>query len=158
MTLGGGVPATSVNPNDNDLFVSNEGSPWLPLVQGICFRVLRISTETGHTTVLFRIPAGTRYPRHKHLGGAEYYMVSGRMELRGGAENGGVTAVAGDYGYEACGAVHDETYFPEETILYFSRYGPSATIDDDGKIVSVLDWQALVKLEAEAMSALAAAE
>jgi hypothetical protein len=145
-----------VNPNDNDLFVAADGSPWLPLAHGISLRVLRISPETGHTTVLFRIPGGTRYPRHKHLGGSEYYVVSGRMDLRGGAQNGGVSATAGDYGYEANGAIHEETYFPEDTELFFVRYGPSAMIDDDGNIISLLDWQALSKIEVEGLAALAA--
>lgn len=149
--------ADASNPNANDSFVAAGATPWLPMAEGISLRVLRISPETGYTTVLFKIPGGTRYPRHKHLGGGEYYMVSGKMELRGGVQRGGVTAVAGDYGYEANGAIHDETFFPEDTELFFVRYGPSAMIDDEGRILSILDWQALVRIQAEGLAALAGA-
>ena len=39
------------------------------------------------------------------------------MEVRGGIENGGITALTGDYGYEPNGVVHDMTNFPEDTTL-----------------------------------------
>ena len=53
------------------------------------------------------------------------------MEVRGGVENGGITAISEDYGYEPNGVIHDTTNFPEDTILYFTNLGPIRYIDDD---------------------------
>jgi hypothetical protein len=78
------------------------------------------------------------------------------MKLRGSTQSGGVTARTGESGYEANGAIYDESYFPDDTELFFVRYGPSAMSDDDGNILSLLDWQALAKIEAEGLAALAA--
>jgi uncharacterized RmlC-like cupin family protein len=57
---------------------------------------------------------------HEHLGAGEYYVVSGKLKGRGGVENGGITAITGDYGYEPTGVIHDMTNFPEDTVLYFT--------------------------------------
>src|SRR6516162_1657489 len=67
---------------------------------------------------------GSSIPRHEHLGAGEYYVISGKMEVRGGVENGGITAITGDYGYEPNGVIHDMTNFPEDTVLYFTNFGP----------------------------------
>ena len=40
------------------------------------------------------------------------------MEVRGGVENGGITAITGDYGYEPNGVIHDMTNFPEDTLCW----------------------------------------
>jgi len=72
------------------------------------------------------------------------------MEIRGGVQNGGITAYAGDYGYEPNGVIHDHTEFPEESVLYFTNNGPIKFIDDSNNTVFVLDWQILRGMEAEA--------
>jgi hypothetical protein len=83
-------------------------------------------------------------------------MVSGKMELRGGVERGGVTARTGDYGFEANGAWHDETNFPEETILYFTNFGPIRFVDDEDRTLAVLDYKMLREVAAAGRAKLAA--
>jgi hypothetical protein len=73
---------------------------------------------------------------HKHL-------VSSRLE------NGGITAITGDYGCEPNGVIHDMTNFPEDTVLYFTNFGPIRYIDDDNKTVGFLDWQGILKAAEE---------
>jgi quercetin dioxygenase-like cupin family protein len=92
---------------------------------------------------------GAQIPRHEHLGAGEYYVVSGKMEVRGGVENGGITAITGDYGYEPNGVIHDMTNFPEDTILYFTNFVPIRYIDDDNNTVGFLDWQGILKAAEE---------
>jgi len=75
-------------------------------------------------------------------------MISGEMDVRGGARAGGITAVAGDYGYEPNGIIHDSTEFPNETVFYFTNYGPIQFIDEQDSTVFVLDWKGLLDLEA----------
>jgi hypothetical protein len=76
-------------------------------------------------------------------------VVAGKMEVRGGVENGGITAIAGDYGYEPNGVIHDMTNFPEETVLYFTNFGPIRYIDDDDNTVGFLDWQGVLRAAQE---------
>jgi len=61
------------------------------------------------------------------------------------ALSGGITAITGDYGYEPNGVIHDMTNFPEDTIIYFTNFGPIRYIDDDNNTVGLLDWQGILK-------------
>ena len=78
-----------------DVYVDAGGKAWLPFFPGFTFKVLRVSAETGTWTVLIRSEAGAAFPTHTHLGAGEYYVVSGLMEVRGGVQNGGITAQTG---------------------------------------------------------------
>ncbi len=129
-----------------DVYISPSTLPWVPFSDGIRFRLLRVSPETGTWTVLFHCMPGSAFASHQHLGAGEYLMLKGKMEVRGGREAGGVTAFAGDYGYEPSGVVHEQTHFPEETEFYFTNFGPVAFLDDEGNTTSVLDWQVLASL------------
>ena len=77
------------NQRFKDIYVHASQEPWIPFFPGIDFKVLRASQETGHWTVLLKCAKGSGIPRHEHLGAGEYYVVAGKMEVRGGAENGG---------------------------------------------------------------------
>jgi len=92
---------------------------------------------------------GAAFPTHTHLGAGEYYLVSGVMEVRGGVKNGGVTANAGDYGFEPNGIVHDHTEFPVPSVLYFTNFGPVNFTDENGRTAYILDWREILRLEVE---------
>ncbi|MEP6549261.1 MAG: 2,4'-dihydroxyacetophenone dioxygenase family protein [Gammaproteobacteria bacterium] len=113
---------------------------WVPVVAGIDLKRLFTSPETGRWTVLFRCQPGSFIPRHKHLGAGEYFMLKGRMDYRMG------TALAGVYGYEPIGSVHDMTSFPEYTELLFTNFGPVLFLNADDSIASVLDYELVDKL------------
>ena len=106
---------------------------WVPVVEGIEYQRLFTSSETGRWTVKFRCQPGSFFPRHKHLGAGEYFVIRGRMEYRMG------TATAGVYGYEPLGVVHDMTTFPEYTELLFTNHGPVVFLNEDDSVKSVLD-------------------
>src|SRR4051812_43630603 len=95
------------NAGLGDVFIDTSATPWLSFFPGIDLKLLRASQETGAWTALFRCAAGASFARHEHLAAGEYLLLSGKMEIRGGVEKGGVTAYAGDYGYEANGTWHD---------------------------------------------------
>jgi anti-sigma factor ChrR (cupin superfamily) len=128
-----------------ETYVRTAVASWIDFVPGIQMQLLRVSPETGRWSVLFKCAAGSSFARHEHLGGGEYLMMSGKSLVRGGADKGGVTAIAGDFGYEPNGMIHDITEFPEESVLYFSNDGPLKFIDDDDSIVSILDWRAILQ-------------
>ncbi|MEC8030242.1 MAG: 2,4'-dihydroxyacetophenone dioxygenase family protein [Pseudomonadota bacterium] len=126
----------------SDILVKTTDLPWVPLAEGIDYRVLRTSAETGTWTVLLRAQAGSSFAKHRHLGPGEYFMVKGRMEYRAGS------AVAGDYGCEPLDAVHEETNFPVYSELYFTNHGPVVFLDDDDNVTSILDHRVLTQLAA----------
>ena len=90
--------------------------------------------------MLFRCQPGSFFPRHKHLGAGEYFVMRGRMEYRMG------TARTGVYGYEPIGVIHDMTSFPEYTELLFTNFGPVLFLNDDDSVKSVLDYDLLERL------------
>jgi hypothetical protein len=131
------------NAGLGDIYVKTSAEPWINFSPGIDFKLLRTSQETGAWTVLFKCAAGSSFARHEHLAAGEYLMVSGTMEIRGGVERGGVTARTGDYGFEANGTWHDDTKFTEETILYFTNFGPIRFVDDEDRTLVVFDYKML---------------
>jgi anti-sigma factor ChrR (cupin superfamily) len=126
----------------SELLIDCESLPWTPIVAGIDYRLLFASAETGRWTVMFRCQPGSFFPRHKHHGAGEYFVVKGRMEYRMGA------AHAGTYGYEPLGVIHDMTTFPQYTELLFTNYGPVAFLNDDDSILAILDYEELQRLAA----------
>jgi len=155
MTSDKAVRDKANNQKFQDIYVHASQEPWLPFFPGIDFKVLRATQETGHWTILLKCAKGSGIPRHEHLGAGEYYVVTGKMEVRGGVENGGITAITGDYGYEPNGVIHDMTNFPEDTVLYFTNFGPIRYIDDDDNTTGFLDWQGVLKAADEAKAKIA---
>ena len=137
------------NQQFEDIYIHASREPWIEWFPGIGLKMLRATQETGYGTILVNCSKGSSIPRHEHLGAGKYYIISGKMEVRGGVENGGITAITGDYGYEPNGVIHDMTNFPEDTVLYFTNFGPIRFIDDDNNTVGFLDWQGIQKVAEE---------
>ena len=72
------------------------------------------------------------------MGPGEYFLTKGRMHVRGGSVEGGATAVAPGYGYEACNAQHDHTEFDVDSEFYMTFLGPLNFIDDDGNTIALV--------------------
>jgi anti-sigma factor ChrR (cupin superfamily) len=116
--------------NCNDL-------PWVPMGVGAWGKVLRTCAETGAWTILFKQEAGSFAPPHQHLAAADFYVLEGCIEYRGGV------AKAGHFAREPMGAIHQRTTFPEETIYLFTSYGPMAMYGPEGEIAGVMDAEGL---------------
>jgi acetylacetone-cleaving enzyme len=108
---------------------------------GIRWKLLHVAPEVGAWTAIFDCPKGSSFARHIHIGPGEYYLTRGKMEVRGGKDEGGATAVAPAYGYEACNARHDRTYFVEHGEFYMTFLGPLNFINEDGTTIVVVTWQ-----------------
>lgn len=128
---------------DGDILTRADELAWVDIADGIRFRLLRTSAETGTWTVIFQCDEGAAFARHRHYGAGEYYVIRGKMQYRAG------TAVTGDWGYEPLGAVHDHTVFLEPTELLFTNHGPVAYIDDDDNVTAILDYALLEHLVSE---------
>ena len=113
-----------------------------PLCEGpIRWKLLNVSPEMGSWTAYFDCPKGTSFNRHIHIGPGEYFLTKGKMEVRGGTDEGGSTAIAPGYGYEPCNARHDKTYFPEDSEFYMTFLGPLNFIDEEGNTLALVTWQ-----------------
>jgi anti-sigma factor ChrR (cupin superfamily) len=115
--------------------------PWIDTGSGNAMKVLRVSSETGAWTALIRARAGTTNARHRHLGPADFYVVSGSIEYRAGV------ARAGDWIYEPAGALHEATHHPEDTVYLANVYGPIAYLGPDDTVLGVSDWQQMARLQ-----------
>lgn len=85
--------------------------------------------------------SGFSFEGHFHNGPGEYFLTKGKIEVRSGEEEGGVSANGLSYGYEACNARHDETLILEDSKKYMTFQGPLQLTDDDGRTVGVLGWE-----------------
>jgi len=130
------IVQTYFDPIDAALVRTNE-QEWIDTGGGNQFKVLRISKETGAWSALIKAPAGQVNPPHTHLGPADFYVISGGFDYRGGS------ARAGDWVYEPAGAVHEATTHPVDTVYLANVYGPVAFHGKDGTYSGMLDWRAV---------------
>ena len=124
-----------------ELIVDTKELKWKPVGEGAWAKVLHVCPETGSWSVLLKQAKDSFVPPHKHLAPAEFYVLEGTVEYRGGV------ARAGYFAREPIGAVHERTSFPEDTIYYFKSYGPLAMYGPDGSIVAVSDWESMQALK-----------
>jgi len=115
--------------------------PWTDMGGGNSAIVLRVSKETGFFSMLIKAPAGQVNAPHTHIGAADFYVISGGFDYRGGS------ARAGDWVYEPAGAVHDATTHPMDTIYLANSYGPIAFHGKDGGYSSITDWRAIKAMQ-----------
>jgi acetylacetone-cleaving enzyme len=135
-----------MKPRPSEEYVPVSAVDWQPFPQdfstgGIRWKLLHVSPEVGAWTAIFDCPKGSSFASHIHIGPGEYLLTKGKMEVRGGAQTGGATAVAVGYGYEACNAKHDKTYFPEGSEFYMTFLGPLQFIDREGNTLAVVGWE-----------------
>lgn len=143
-----------MKPKVKEEYVQINETPWQPFPEalsdgGISWKLLHVSPEAGAWTAIFDCPAGSSFASHIHVGPGEYLLTKGKMEVRGGVEEGGATALALGYGYESCNARHDKTYFPIDSEFYMTFMGPLQFIDPEGNPVAVVGWEQAQALWAE---------
>jgi len=115
--------------------------PWTDMGGGNQAIVLRVSKETGFFSMLIKAPAGQVNAPHTHIGAADFYVISGGFDYRGGS------AREGDWVYEPAGAVHDATTHPMDTIYLANSYGPIAFHGKDGGYSHITDWRAIKAMQ-----------
>ena len=86
-------------PHTPEEYVQIDDGPWAPFPDafsdgGITWKLLHVSPESGGWTAIFTCPAGSSFAAHIHTGPGEYFLTHGRMDVRGGRDAGGDTAVA----------------------------------------------------------------
>lgn len=127
-------------------YVQIDQVDWKPFPEafstgGIRWKLLHVSPEMGGWSAIFDCPAGSSFAPHFHVGPGEYVLTKGRMDVRGGKEAGGDTAVAPGYGYESANARHDKTNFPVDSEFYMTFLGPLTFIKPDASPIAVIGWE-----------------
>jgi hypothetical protein len=127
-------------------YVQVDAQPWAPFPPALCegpirWKLLHVSPEMGAWTAYFDCPKGTSFNAHIHQGPGEYLLTKGRMDVRGGKDAGGDTAVAPGYGFESAGARHDQTYFPVDSEFYMTFLGPLLFITPEGNPIAAVGWK-----------------
>jgi len=121
-------------------FVDTRAVPWIenPVLPDIALKVLRVSEETGVTSLIVR-HNGVAGP-HYHLGAADFLVLSGRIGYRAGPPEGYGPGV---WFYEPAGARHEATQrVSDEDLIYTANvYGP-VQFDEgpDTPITAVQSW------------------
>jgi 2,4'-dihydroxyacetophenone dioxygenase len=137
----------SAQPNFDSIgaaLIRTREQPWTDMGGGNQAIVLRVSKETGFFSMLIKAPAGQVNQPHTHIGAADFYVISGGFDYRGGS------ARAGDWVYEPAGAVHDATTHPMDTIYLANSYGPIAFHGKDGGYSHIADWRAIKAMQERA--------
>ena len=87
-------------------YIQMDQVDWVPFPEGLCkgdikWKLLHVSPEQGAWTAIFDCKAGSSFAKHIHMGPGEYFLTKGRMHVRGGTTEGGATAVAPDFSWNA---------------------------------------------------------
>lgn len=135
-----------IKPHVSEDYVQMDTTAWQefpPTLSegGIRWKLLHVSPESGAWTAIFDCPKGSSFNSHVHIGPGEYFLTKGKMEVRGGVEAGGATAIAPGYGYESCHAAHDKTFFPIDSEFYMSFMGPLQFVDADQNTLALVGWE-----------------
>lgn len=112
--------------------------PWIPLPQmpGCSMKPLRVSSETGHFTLLMKMEKGATLPTLVHLGSSDTFVISGKLKYPNGPMSGSIGP--GVWAYTPSGAKMEGTTAEEETEYLASFYGPVALLSPDGSVVDLL--------------------
>jgi hypothetical protein len=126
----------SVHPH----FIDTRAVPWVvdPNVPDVGLKVLRVSEETGITSLIVR-HNGVAGP-HYHLAASDFMVLNGRIGYRAGPPEG---YGPGMWFFEPAGARHEATQrVGEEDLVYSANlYGPIQFDEGHGTpIVAVMSW------------------
>jgi len=130
------IETTNAHPH----FVDTRALPWIenPAVPDMGLKVLRVSEETGVTSLIVR-HNGVAGP-HYHLGAADFLVLGGRIGYRAGPPEGYGPGV---WFYEPAGARHEATQrVSDDDLIYTANvYGPVQFDEGVGSpIVAVQSW------------------
>jgi len=121
-------------------FIDTRAVPWVidPNVPEVGLKVLRVSEETGITSLIVR-HNGIAGP-HYHLAAADFMVLNGRIGYRAGPPEGYGPGV---WFYEPAGARHEATQrVGEDDLVYTANvYGPIQFDDGPGTpVAAVMSW------------------
>jgi quercetin dioxygenase-like cupin family protein len=105
-----------------EVVLANEGE-WKPLLPGITIKTLRLDTEKGTQTSLWKLESGARVPPHPHSKEEEC------MVMQGYVVHDGRRYATGDFLFARPGVMHGDFFAPEGAVLMIrSELVPDAAV------------------------------
>jgi len=138
-----GADSTTVTELSNPHYVDTNTLPWIGAPDDLIkIKVLRISAETGHVSLIVKQNGAA--PPHYHLGPADFFITSGKIGYRAGPPEGyGV----GTYMLEPAGARHEATQPVQTDLIYTANvWGPIQFDSGVGtKVEMVFSWMSYLE-------------
>lgn len=127
----------------NPHYVDTNSLPWIGAPDDLIkIKVMRISAETGHVSLIVKQNGAA--PPHYHLGPADFFVTSGKIGYRAGPPQG---YGAGTYMLEPAGARHEATQPVETDLIYTANvWGPIQFDSGVGtKVEMVFSWMSYLE-------------
>jgi quercetin dioxygenase-like cupin family protein len=114
--------AREQSPAGTTTIRADEGG-WIRLSAAVQIKVLRCDTAAGSQTILMRVAAGGRIPRHQHAQEEEFIVLEGKCHI------GTHRLAVGDAHIAAAGSWHEEITTQSGTlVLVRGEYPPPAAM------------------------------
>ena len=100
-------------PGDDQHLVRADASEWIeePNSPGIKLKILYQDPVSHHYTVVVELAPGARYPKHRHAGLEQCYIISGTLHVND------IDLGAGDYIVTPDGTLHHDTHSKDGCVL-----------------------------------------
>ncbi|WP_419555392.1 2,4'-dihydroxyacetophenone dioxygenase family protein [Sphingomonas arenae] len=143
------MAAKPIIPTDADaptLHVGLDDLPFAEAGDGSAIQLLHVDLNQGLWISNTRLPPGYKVVRHFHTGLVYAVTHKGRWYY---AETPEAVSSPGSYLFEPAGSTHTlMTPADQEgdTLVWFAIYGANVNLDDEGKVVSVIDARRALEL------------
>ncbi len=141
-------PLVPAHSDTKTLHVGISDLPWAEAGDGSALQLLHVDLNQGIWISNTRLPPGYKVVKHFHTGQVYAVTQQGRWFY---AETPDAVNSAGSYLFEPAGSVHTLTTPADQdgdTVVWFAVHGANVNLDDDGKIVSILDARAVLEVYA----------
>ena len=139
-------PIIPDHSDQDTLHVGADDLPWLEAGDGSALQLLHVDLKQGLWISKSRIPPGHKVIKHYHTGVVFAVTLQGQWFY---AETPDAVNSAGSYLFEPAGSLHTLCTPADQqgdTIAWFAIYGANINVDEEGKIVSVFDAQAVLDI------------
>lgn len=137
------IPATGSGETQH---VGDSDLPWAEAGDGSAIQLLHVDLRIGLWVSKTRLPPGYKVITHYHTGLVYAVTLQGSWFYKESPE---AVNSPGSYLFEPAGSRHTLMTPKDQkgdTIAWFAIYGANINLDDDGKVVSVLDAKAVLDL------------
>ena len=141
--------ARPIVPNTSDQTTMHVGIadlPWAEAGDGSALQLLHVDLNQGIWISNTRLPPGHKVIKHFHTGQVYAVTIKGSWFY---AETPEAVNSPGSYLFEPAGSVHTLCTPADqqgETVAWFAVHGANVNLDEDGKIVSVIDARTALEL------------
>lgn len=135
-------PIVPVESDQTTMHIGLADLPWAEAGDGSALQLLHVDLNQGIWISNTRLPPGHKVIKHFHTGQVYAVTIQGQWYYE---ETPEAVNSPGSYLFEPAGSVHTLCSPADQhgdTITWFAVHGANINLDDDGKVVSVIDARA----------------